>query len=412
MIERVGLYNHSDRKRPWVVRWYEQPDVTGKARRLSKSFRIKREAERFRSARQKAFDDGAKRNRPAKINLGLLCEKVVAIRKPNLRYKTIICYENTIKQLKSYFGPSTSLQKIGPEQAARFIASRKLVHKNHRRQGKELSAWGRNQHLEIASTIFGEAVAWGYLASNPFAGIRRTKQEGSPWHHITPAEFEAILRVTPDIRSRVLYSIMYGTGLRFGEAINLLWNGRDIDFERGRVDIAKREGTPEIPPFFVKDKERRSIPLPQWTLNLLLEFQAEAGEGRPFVFLTPDRWEKVKVKWKQFQREGRSSEWQNTDLCNNTRRDLQARCRRAGITTSDKLNVHCLRKSYAQNLADSGTPIHTLRKLMGHSSVRTLESFYIRSSDANEIEARETLDRLFPSKLDRESKMEHNVVRR
>ena len=114
---------------------------------MSKSFRTKREAERFRSARQKAFDDGAKRSRPAQISLSVLCEKVLAIRKPNLRYKTIICYGNTIKQMKSYFGPGTFLQKIGPEQAARFVASRKLVHKGHAKHGKELSSWRRNQHL-------------------------------------------------------------------------------------------------------------------------------------------------------------------------------------------------------------------------------------------------------------------------
>ena len=48
-------------------------------------------------------------------------------------------------------------------------------------------------------------------------------------------------------------------------------------------------------------------------------------------------------------------------------------------------------------MGDAGTPIHTLKKLMGHSSVKTLESFYIRSSDANEAQAREVLDGLFPS---------------
>ena len=71
-----------------------------------------------------------------------------------------------------------------------------------------------------------------------------------------------------------------------------------------------------------------------------------------------------------------------------------------------------LRKSYAQNLADGGTRIHTLKKLMGHSSVKTLECYYIRSSDANEERARKVLEGLFPSRLDRESTMEHHVVQR
>ncbi len=59
-----------------------------------------------------------------------------------------------------------------------------------------------------------------------------------------------------------------------------------------------------------------------------------------------------------------------------------------------KLTLHCLRKSYAQNLADHGTPISTLKKLMGHSSIRTTEEYYLRSTDANEMQAKRVLDEL------------------
>ena len=62
------------------------------------------------------------------------------------------------------------------------------------------------------------------------------------------------------------------------------------------------------------------------------------------------------------------------------------------IATSDKLIVHCLRKSYAQNLADVGTPAPTLKKLMGHASIATTDEFYLKSSDANEQRACPALD--------------------
>ena len=373
-----------------------EADVSGKAGRRAKSFRLRRDAERFRTAKQKEFNEGVRRSRPTEISLGLLCNKVLTIRKSTLRHKSITCYENTVKQLRAYFGPDKPLRRIGPEQAAQFVASRKLIHKAHTRKAKVLSSWGRNQHLEISSTIFAEAVTWGYLSRNPFAGIRPAKKESRRWHHIIPREFESILRVTPDRRTRAMYGVMYGAGLRYGEAINLLWNGRDIDFERGLVEVANKEGTADIPPFFVKDHELRCVPLPKWVQKLLLEAQAEAAEGCPFAFLTAVRWDRVRTKWHRFQREGRAREWQNSNVCNNALRNFKARCRRAGIVTSDKLTIHCLRKSYAQNLADAGTPIHTLKKLMGHSSVKTLECFYIRSSDANEAKARKVLDSLFP----------------
>ena len=411
MVEKVGICHLPKRNRPWVVRWFEEPDVSGKAVRRSRSFRTKREAERFRTAKQKEFNDGAKRRRSQEVTLARHCEKVLVVRGAGLRQASITCYRNTIAQLLEFFGPNTPIRRVSPERAEKFVNSRKLVHAKHAAKGKTLSAWGRNQHLAVAATIFAKAVSWGYIPGNPFAGIERLPQHGRPWHHIRPSEFDAILRVTPDCRERAFYAVMYGAGLRHGEAINLLWNGRDIDFEHARVDIATREGTANTPPFFVKDHEQRSLPLPQWAMDYLSDAQAQAVEGYPFAFLKPERWKRVRAKWRQFQRENRAKEWQNFHVCNNALRNFRARCRRAGIVTSDKLTIHCLRKSYAQNLADAGTPIHTLKKLMGHSSVRTLERFYIRSSDANEDRARGVLEQLFPSKLAHENKMEYHGVR-
>ena len=180
--------------------------------------------------------------------------------------------------------------------------------------------------------------------------------------------------------------------------LNFLWNGRDIDFERALVEVANREGTADIPPFLVKDHELRCAPLPKWVQQLLLDAQAEAAEGCPFVFLTEERWQLVRAKWHRFRQEGKAKMWKNTDVCNNVLRNFKVRCRRGGIVTNEKLTIHCFRKSYAQNLADAGTPIHTLKKLMGHSSVKTLEQFYIRSSDANETQARNILDELFSTR--------------
>ncbi|MCK4849721.1 MAG: site-specific integrase [Phycisphaerae bacterium] len=400
MIEKVGIYHDPKRKLPWLVRWFEEPDVSGKSGRRAKSFRLNRDAERFRAAKQKEFNDGAKRSKPSNISLATLCEKVLAIRKPGLRQASIWSYKNTISQLLSYFKPETPVRRIGTEQAEQFVASRELVHPDHKSKGKELSAWGRNQHLAICSAIFAKAVAWDYLPVNPFVRIKKATEEGQPWHHIIPSEFEDILRVTPDCRERAFYAVMYGAGLRFGEAVNLLWNGRDIDFERGRVEITSRDGTAGLPPFLVKDHERRSLLLPGWTLDLLLRAHAFADEGCPFAFLRPERYQRVTAKWRNFQREDRAKEWQNHHVCNNSLRKFKARCRKAGIVTNNKLTIHCLRKSYAQNLADACTPIHTLKKLMGHSSVKTLECFYLRTSNANEIQALGVLDRLYSGESD------------
>ena len=47
----------------------------------------------------------------------------------------------------------------------------------------------------------------------------------------------------------------------------------------------------------------------------------------------------------------------------------------------------CLRKAYGTNLANLGTPIHTLKDLMGHASITTTMKFYLKSTDVNKKQA-------------------------
>ncbi len=69
-------------------------------------------------------------------------------------------------------------------------------------------------------------------------------------------------------------------------------------------------------------------------------------------------------------------------------------CIRAGIKTHEKLMLHCLRKSWACNLAENGIGNKTLLELGGWSDVRVLDEFYSKASDANKKKAVEVLDRL------------------
>ena len=287
-----------------------------------------------------------------------------------------------------------SVCKVNYEQAERFIATREIVHPIHRRKKTSLSAWGRNQHFRNARAIFNAAVKWGYIQRNPFAGMAQAKPDHQPWHFITPDEFKALLAIVPDIRTKALYSVMYGTGLRYGEAINLLWDGRNIDFERGKINITNRPPKENLPSFLIKDHEVRSAPMPQWVIDKLTELQAEAPEGCPFVFLSLERWERVQEKWFIMYHGGSEKKWQNRYLVNGVLNRFKKQCRLAGIQSRDTLNLHCLRKSYAQNLADAGTPSPTLKKLMGHASIRTTEEYYLKSTDANEERACQSLDRI------------------
>ena len=91
---------------------------------------------------------------------------------------------------------------------------------------------------------------------------------------------------------------------------------------------------------------------------------------------------------------GRASKWKNKDMANNVLRDFKVRVKDAEIKATEKIMIHALRKNWANNLANSGVPPHTLMKMGGWSDMETVLKYYLKSSDANERMAVEVLDRL------------------
>jgi integrase len=122
-------------------------------------------------------------------------------------------------------------------------------------------------------------------------------------------------------------------------------------------------------------------------MALLIELKKQSSSKNPYVFLAGDRLKKIKDKWVRWKDEDKIDDWKNSVMVNNTNRDFVVNCKRAGIVSSDRLSVHCLRKSYGTNLADLGTPVHTLKSLMGHSNIQTTMKFYIKNSDENSMKA-------------------------
>jgi integrase len=214
------------------------------------------------------------------------------------------------------------------------------------------------------------------------------------WHRITVKEFKSLMEQTPNLRLRAFYAVMYGCGLRSGEAINLLALGKNIDFESDQIHLFSRPGTKDIPPFLLKDKESRSITMPFWVKKLLQELYNEHKQDCPFLFMTIDRWKIVQQNWFKLRQQGLSRDWQNNMLTNNKYRNFQSYCLKAGIKTADKLCLHCLRKSWACNLAENGIAPKTLCELGGWSNPSTLHEYYTRVSDANRDKARQVLDDL------------------
>jgi integrase len=81
-------------------------------------------------------------------------------------------------------------------------------------------------------------------------------------------------------------------------------------------------------------------------------------------------------------------------MINSLLRDTKVYLKQAGIELSAPFTLTTLRKSFAQNHTENGTPPTTLAKLMGHSSVATTMEYYSRVTDADEQAATAMLDTL------------------
>ncbi|UCG50314.1 MAG: site-specific integrase [Phycisphaerales bacterium] len=179
------------------------------------------------------------------------------------------------------------------------------------------------------------------MAVNPFKALRFRKLATKRWYRLSTGEYHALHEVVPTLREKVAYALFYTAGLRLHEAYALTWDC--VDFENGVVMINNREGTEDLPEFSIKDHEKRRIPLPAHTMDLLAPLHAEASENVPSILLSKESYERVKKKWRKVCEEGKPRK--NRYLVNNVLRNFKMYCKRAGIKPVGKLTVHTLRKT-------------------------------------------------------------------
>ena len=381
------------RKKPYLVRWIgEYNPHTGKQKKYCKSFTKRKEAELFAQQKQDEFDAGLSRDE-RHISLEQLCKKFLSVNQKEYTNGTLQNYQDTITRLQTYFHPTISIKQIRQEHAQEFIAQMDYIRKDYASKSEELSGSARNIHVRNSKHIFNTAVEWKYILQNPFEKIKQVKPIVHPWHRITLDEFNRIIEHTPTLQKKALYTVQYGCGFRLGEALNMLRRD-NIDFEAGQVTLHNRPATQDIPPFLLKDKEARTVPMPKRVSEIVKQLYRELDADCPFIFMTKERWAVVQQTWQKMRQDGRAREWQNWRLVCNPLRDFKRYCKRAGIETDEKLNLHGLRKSWACNLAENGISPKTLCELGGWSDPSVLHEYYSKATDANRDRAKQVLDEL------------------
>lgn len=173
------------------------------------------------------------------------------------------------------------------------------------------------------------------------------------------------LRCATGLRDRALLQIMHRCGLRIGEACSVRLG--DVNWETGHIRVIGKG-----------DKERTVYADPQ-TLALL------------------DRWREERSRHTRRRRDDaplfvsvRSNVRGKPVTVDSVEKMVHRRMLNAGIV-KEKAHAHALRHTHASDLLARGRSLEEIRKLLGHTSIRTTE-IYLHASDPVLAEAVQAIE--------------------
>jgi len=185
----------------------------------------------------------------------------------------------------------------------------------------------------------------GHLKNNPAEDLDTPQRFNYLPKFLTEDEINKLL-LAPDvsteegIRDRAILELMYATGLRVSELVNL--KNSDVDMLAGLI-VCHGKGS----------KERR-VPLGKSAIHWLQQYAAvKAGYGKqtaPYVFLS---------RGKQFDR---FLAWSM----------IKGRAEQVGIKG---VSPHTLRHSFATHLLQHGADSRSVQALLGHSDISTTQIY-------------------------------------
>lgn len=166
---------------------------------------------------------------------------------------------------------------------------------------------------------------------------------------ISKEKIKDILTLTDNLKHKLIIKILYSSGLRLQELIDL--KRKDIDFERGIINIKKGKGK----------KDRVTLISDSLKLDLL-KYYSNTNFKTEYIF------------------EGRNGKY--------TKKSVQKVLESAGKKIGIKLTPHMLRHSFATHLLEQGTDIRHIQKLLGHSDLKTTEIYtHVSTKDLSKIKS-------------------------
>ena len=176
--------------------------------------------------------------------------------------------------------------------------------------------------------------------------MRKRKKE--VYKVLTQEELSTFFSLCDNYKFKTIFMLVYGSGLRIGEVVNL--HKSDIDSKAMRIFVREGKG----------NKERYTI-LPKVSLEMLRKYwkyyRPKVKTDKIFLneLNEPINQYVIRTHFRKYRRKAKISE---------------------------KATVHTLRHNFATNLIENGASLIQVKELMGHSNIRsTMEYIHVAKVD-------------------------------
>lgn len=204
-------------------------------------------------------------------------------------------------------------------------------------------------------TFFKFLCKQGYLSENPVLGVASPRREKRLPEFMYPNEINALLQM-PDqssglgIRDQAIMEILYSSGLRLQEVVNLKME--DLDLSRGYLRV------------FGKGSKERIVPLGGVAHRVLLRYLKEVRPN-----LLNSVYPKLESQYNVFLN------YKGTRLSGRSIQRLVLKYLKKLVFLERKISPHTFRHTFATHLLENGADLRVVQELLGHVDISTTQIY-------------------------------------
>lgn len=254
-----------------------------------------------------------------------------------LSKNTVLAYENDILGFFDYFKnieDPNEIKRIHFSEYTVYLAQNGLLSSSVTRK------------IASIKGFFRFLAANKEIKSNPSLSVSSPKIPKKLPKVISYEEIEKLLKNRLTIKEKAVFELLYATGLRVSELVNL--TVKNVDFKTGLIRTTGKGSKDRIVPMGKKAKEALSHYMKE--RNLLLKAKMGSGAESDYIFLN-DKSEKISRQW------------------------VYNFIKKQGETINKTISPHTIRHSFATHLLENGADLRAVQELLGHRSVVTTQLY-------------------------------------